>query len=108
MLGSIWGQVLVRAEIRFADARPRYRRVLVLRHNLPIGVYREPSTGERLAKVPADTRLGSLFLHSGSPTPRQGWVATEASRMRWLLRWLDPAREPKVVVGTPTYLRSRL
>lgn len=96
------------AEIRFADARPRYRRVLVLRHNLPIGVYREPSTGERLAKVPADTRLGSLFLHSGSPTPRQGWVATETSRMRWLLRWLDPAREPKVVVGTPAYLRSRL
>ena len=48
-----------------------------------------------------------MFLHASNNQPTEGCVAIEAwGAMRDILRWLDPAKNPKIVIGvnkgTPT------
>lgn len=45
--------------------------------------------------------LGSaIFLHVSKDRPTAGCVAVAQDRLVELLRWLDPARAPRVVMGT--------
>jgi hypothetical protein len=61
-----------------------------------------------VARVPADVRAGSFLLHTGPRVPRQGWVSMPVRDLDWLVRWADPDKDAKLVVGTPRYLRDNL
>ncbi|MGH8893528.1 MAG: L,D-transpeptidase family protein [Actinomycetes bacterium] len=76
----------------------QYRHAAVLDYNLPSGVHR--SGGERVARQPADTRRGGgIFLHIDRPGATTGCVSVAQADMRAVLRWLDPSRDPVVVMG---------
>jgi L,D-peptidoglycan transpeptidase YkuD (ErfK/YbiS/YcfS/YnhG family) len=77
----------------------QYRFAAVLDFNLPGGVHRAPD-GQRIADQPADTRLGGgIFLHVNGPGATAGCVSIPRDAMRRVLRWLDPAAEPVIVMG---------
>lgn len=89
--------------------RPKvYRHALNLNHNVPRKVSWAPGRRQREADRPARPRLGSLLVHAGNRVPGQGWVAIPRKRLTWMLRWMQPTRHPKVVLGTPKYLRRHL
>jgi L,D-peptidoglycan transpeptidase YkuD (ErfK/YbiS/YcfS/YnhG family) len=76
----------------------QYRYAAVLDFNLPRRV--RAAAGERLAGSPADTeRGGGIFLHVERPGATTGCVSVAQREMRALLRWLDPANDPVVVMG---------
>jgi L,D-peptidoglycan transpeptidase YkuD (ErfK/YbiS/YcfS/YnhG family) len=82
------------------DFQDQYAYAVVLDYNLPAGVYRSGS--ERFATATADTRAGGgIFLHVTAPHPTAGCVAVSRVGMRSILRWLDPAQHP-VIVMAPT------
>jgi L,D-peptidoglycan transpeptidase YkuD (ErfK/YbiS/YcfS/YnhG family) len=77
----------------------QYRFAAVLDFNLPGGV-RHAADGQRVADQPADTRLGGgIFLHVSGPGATAGCVSVPRDVMRRVLRWLDPAAEPVLVMG---------
>ena len=51
-------------------------------------------------------KASAMFLHVTDHAPTEGGVAIEEGSMRDILRWLDPAKNPKIVIGvnkgTPT------
>jgi L,D-peptidoglycan transpeptidase YkuD (ErfK/YbiS/YcfS/YnhG family) len=79
----------------------QYRHVAVLDFNLPGAVRRVG--GERVASRPADTRRGGgIFLHvnrAARDKATTGCVSVTPTRMAALLRWLDPAADPVLVMG---------
>jgi len=86
--------------------RRQYRFAVVLNYNLPSGIHRVD--GQRVATVPADTsKGGGIFLHVKVDGPTAGCVAVSRPNMRHLLRWLDPADNPVIVMG-PAALISTL
>jgi L,D-peptidoglycan transpeptidase YkuD (ErfK/YbiS/YcfS/YnhG family) len=85
----------------------QYRYAAVLDFNLPDGVRRTPD-GQRVADRPADTRLGGgIFLHVSGAGATAGCVSVPRTEMRRVLRWLDPAAGPVLVMG-PRSALSRL
>ena len=77
----------------------QYRFVAVLDFNLPSGV-RRTADGQRVADRPANTRLGGgIFLHVSGPGATAGCVSIPKDAMRRVLRWLDPAADPVLVMG---------
>jgi L,D-peptidoglycan transpeptidase YkuD (ErfK/YbiS/YcfS/YnhG family) len=49
--------------------------------------------------------LGSaIFLHVSKDRPTAGCVSVSQDRLVELLRWLDPVRAPRIVMGTPAAL----
>jgi L,D-peptidoglycan transpeptidase YkuD (ErfK/YbiS/YcfS/YnhG family) len=85
----------------------QYRYVAVLDFNLPQGVHRA-ADGQWVADTPADTRLGGgIFLHVSGPGATSGCVSVPRATMRRVLRWLDPAAHPVLVMG-PRGAISRL
>lgn len=96
-------------EVVFADHPGSFDRGLVLDFNRPRRTYWAAERRQRVARVPADVRRGSLLLHTGSPVPGRGWVSMRVRDLTWLIRWADPAGQATtLVVGTPRHLRSRL
>jgi L,D-peptidoglycan transpeptidase YkuD (ErfK/YbiS/YcfS/YnhG family) len=86
----------------------QYNYVAVMDYNLPDGPIRTGADGVRRAATPADTRAGGgIFLHVSNGRTTAGCIAIEESVMRSVLRWLDPAKEPVIVVG-PTAEIGRL
>jgi L,D-peptidoglycan transpeptidase YkuD (ErfK/YbiS/YcfS/YnhG family) len=82
------------------DFRDQYEYAVVLDYNLPEGTYRSGS--QRFATSSADTRAGGgIFLHVRAPRPTSGCVAVSRAGMLSILRWLDPAQHP-VIVMAPT------
>lgn len=78
--------------------RTQYRYSVVIDYNLPSGVVRR--NGQRIAKEPADTRKGGgIFLHVNGSGATAGCVSVSRSNMRQILRWLDPAKDPIIVMG---------
>lgn len=85
----------------------QYRFVAVLDFNLPGGVHRT-ADGQRVADRRADTRRGGgIFLHVNGPGATSGCVSVPRDAMRRVLRWLDPAARPVLVMG-PRSALSRL
>jgi L,D-peptidoglycan transpeptidase YkuD (ErfK/YbiS/YcfS/YnhG family) len=77
----------------------QYRYVAVLDFNLPVGTHQVPS-GQRVADAPADTRLGGgIFLHVSGPGATAGCVSIPRASMRRVLRWLNRAAHPVLVMG---------
>jgi len=76
----------------------QYRHAVVIAYNLPSGVHRAGS--QQVADVPADTRRGGgIFLHVDRPGPTTGCVSVGQPDLERLLRWLDPAQRPVIVMG---------
>lgn len=78
----------------------QYDYVAVLDYNLPDGTVTRDARGVRRTSEPANTRAGGgIFLHVSKGQPTAGCIAVERPRMRDLMRWLDPAADPVLVVG---------
>ena len=88
-----------------ADYQTQYAYALVVGFNLPTGVHYSPERHQRVATVPADTKLGGgIFLHVRGSGFTAGCVAMDQVHMEWLLQWLDPAKYPQVVMGPYNYV----
>jgi L,D-peptidoglycan transpeptidase YkuD (ErfK/YbiS/YcfS/YnhG family) len=78
----------------------QYRYSVVLDYNLPSGVHWSSRTRQYVAGEPADTRRGgAIFLHVNGRGATAGCVSVRLGRMRRLLRWLDSAKQPRIVIG---------
>lgn len=78
--------------------RTQYRYSVVIDYNLPSGIVRR--NGHRIATEPADTsKGGGIFLHVNGSGPTAGCVSVSRADMRRVLRWLDPEKDPVIVMG---------
>ena len=78
----------------------QYDYVAVLDYNLPTGTVSRDRRGVRRTTEPADTRAGGgIFLHVSKGEPTAGCISVARDRMETLMRWLDPALDPVLVVG---------
>ena len=74
-------------------ADPLYRYAMVIEYNT----------------APAVRDLGSaIFLHieGGAGTPTSGCVSLPETALLQLMQWLDPARHPRMLIGTPAGIRA--
>ncbi len=79
----------------------QYRYVAVLDYNLPDGPIRAGADGVRRTANPANTKAGGgIFLHVTNGKVTAGCVAIPQGVMRDVLTWLDPRRDPVIVIGT--------
>ena len=73
---------------------------------------RSPEAYRYLAVIDYNTRpvvpgRGSgIFLHVSRGNPTIGCVSLPVSRLLTILRWLNPAREPLIVIGTRRTIRK--
>lgn len=83
----------------------QYDYVAVMDYNLPKGPVSTDADGIRRTKDPADTsRGGGIFLHASNGKVTAGCIAIDRDRMRAVMRWLDPAKSPVIVVGLESTL----
>ena len=79
---------------------PQYDYVLVLDYNLPEGRIVRDADGIRRSTTPANTRRGGgIFLHVTNGKVTAGCIAIPRDDMATLLRWLDPAKDPVIVIA---------
>jgi L,D-peptidoglycan transpeptidase YkuD (ErfK/YbiS/YcfS/YnhG family) len=91
-----------------ADYPTQYAFAIAVGFNLPSGVHYSKARKQRVATSPADTaRGGGIFLHVAGAGRTAGCVAMARHQVRWLLRWLDPDRNPRVAMGPHSFLISR-
>jgi L,D-peptidoglycan transpeptidase YkuD (ErfK/YbiS/YcfS/YnhG family) len=77
----------------------QYNYVAVLDYNLPKGAVRTGADGIRRAENPANTsKGGGIFLHVTNGKPTAGCIAIPQAQMAKVMRWIDPAKQPVVVV----------
>jgi L,D-peptidoglycan transpeptidase YkuD (ErfK/YbiS/YcfS/YnhG family) len=82
---------------------------LVLGFNLPSGVHWSAQRRQYVARRPADTRRGGgIFLHVQRSSSTAGCVAAPLRDVRWLVRHLDPALDPRIVMGPTSWVRRAL
>jgi L,D-peptidoglycan transpeptidase YkuD (ErfK/YbiS/YcfS/YnhG family) len=87
------------------DYARQYAYAVVVGFNLPAGIHYSAHRRQRVATEPADTsRGGGIFLHALGDGLTAGCVAMPRDQVRWLLRWLDPQRAPRVAMGPHRYL----
>jgi L,D-peptidoglycan transpeptidase YkuD (ErfK/YbiS/YcfS/YnhG family) len=80
------------------EFRDQYAFAVVLDYNLPKGIYR--SGGQRFARETPDTGAGGgIFLHVSAAHPTAGCVSVPLPAMRRIVRWLDPAAHPRIVMA---------
>ena len=51
-------------------------------------------------------RGSAIFLHVWNENPTSGCVAIDLDRLVEIMRWLDPAKHPKIAIGTDAQLVS--
>ena len=69
-------------------------------YNLPAGAITTDANGIRRATTPANTAAGGgIFLHVSDGRKTTGCIAVSRKVMRSILRWLNPATHPIIVVG---------
>ena len=90
-----------RAE-RLAAYPTQYQYAAVIDFNRPAAtsVYWHRAYREYATAAPADVRRGSaIFLHVNGAGPTAGCVSVPRADMIAVLRWLDPARRPRIVMA---------
>lgn len=93
---------------RLASYPVEYAHSIVLGYNLPGGVHWSQRRRQYVARRPADTdRGGGIFLHVRENRYTAGCVSAPMSDVRWLVRWLDPALEPRIVMGPRAWVARR-
>ena len=76
----------------------QYRYAVVLDYNLPSEITWR--NGQRVARNTADTSAGGgIFLHVSGSGATAGCVSIARDQMRQVLKWLDPAKDPVIVIG---------
>ncbi len=81
---------------RLASYGKQYQYALVLDYNLP-------KPGRR----PDTRRGGGIFLHVNGRGATAGCVSVPEGEARALVRWLDPRRNPMIVIGEDDWLAGR-
>ena len=85
-----------------------YSYAVVLGFNLPRDVRWSPERRQYVAGTPADTRRGGgIFLHVQRSTYTAGCVAAPLDDVRWIVRRLDPAASPRIVMGPTDWVKRR-
>lgn len=93
---------------RLADYADEYAYSVVLGFNLPRGVHWSQTRRQWVARQPADTdRGGGIFLHVKKHRYTAGCVSGPLRDIRWLVRWLDPDRSPRIVMGPRAWVERR-
>ena len=93
---------------RLAAYGYEYAYSVVLDFNLPRGVRWSSERRQYVARRPADTtRGGGIFLHVKEKRYTAGCVSAPIRQVRWLVRWLDPALEPRIVMGPRSWVVRR-
>ncbi|MEV0895254.1 L,D-transpeptidase family protein [Actinoplanes sp. NPDC049802] len=88
-----------RAE-RLAAYPVQYAHAVVIDFNRPGGVRWDATRRQYVAARTADTRRGSaIFLHASGKGATAGCVSVRRADMVRLLRWLDPAKRPRIVMA---------
>lgn len=91
-----------------ADFQAEYAYSVVLGYNLPRGVSWSPTRRQWVARKPADTRRGGgIFLHVKQQRFTAGCVSGPLRDIRWIVRWLDPARNPRIVMGPRAWVARK-
>jgi L,D-peptidoglycan transpeptidase YkuD (ErfK/YbiS/YcfS/YnhG family) len=91
---------------RLASYGYEYAHAVVLGYNLPTGVHWSASRRQYVATHPARTgKGGGIFLHVQRSRYTAGCVAGPLSDIRWVVRWLDPAQSPRIVMGPRDWVR---
>lgn len=81
------------------DMGYQYDYVAVLDYNLPSGPITTGAKGIRRSSTPPNTsRGGGIFLHVDNGNKTAGCIAIKKSAMRDVLAWLDPAKDPVIVI----------
>ena len=81
------------------DMGMQYNYVAVLDYNLPTGPITTDARGIRRSTTPPNTaRGGGIFLHVDNGKKTAGCIAVKESVMRDLMRWLDPTKDPVIVI----------
>jgi L,D-peptidoglycan transpeptidase YkuD (ErfK/YbiS/YcfS/YnhG family) len=94
---TVWRKSWAEHLSHFSD---QYKYALVLDYNLPSGLYK--SGKQRFATHPANTAAGGgIFFHIRGTGATAGCVAVGPKAMLKIIRWLDPAAHP-VIVMAPT------
>ncbi|MEO8107763.1 MAG: L,D-transpeptidase family protein, partial [Actinomycetes bacterium] len=76
----------------------QYRYAVVLDYNLPSEI--RWRNGQRIARTSADTSAGGgIFLHVSGAGATAGCVSIARDQMRRVLKWLDPDKDPVIVIG---------
>lgn len=102
--GSVWrtGE----AE-RLAAYSTQYKYAAIISYNLPSGVYWSTTGREYRTKTPADvTKGGGIFLHVNGSGATAGCVSLYESSMLKVLKWMDPAKKPRIVLGPSSYINE--
>ena len=93
---------------RLASYRYQYAYAVVLGFNLPSGVHWSATRHQYVARHTADTaRGGGIFLHVQRTRYTAGCVAGPLSDIRWVVRWLNPRLDPRIVMGPKAWLKER-
>jgi L,D-peptidoglycan transpeptidase YkuD (ErfK/YbiS/YcfS/YnhG family) len=94
---------------RLASYGYEYAYAVVLGFNLPGGVHWSRERRQYVAREPADTRRGGgIFLHVQRSRHTAGCVAGPIDDIRWVVRWLDPALQPRIVMGPTGWVKRHL
>ena len=93
---------------RLASYPREYAYSVVLGYNLPRGVHWSKKRRQYVATRPADTdRGGGIFLHVKENRYTAGCVSGPIRDIRWIVRWLDPKLEPRIVMGPHRWVKRR-
>jgi L,D-peptidoglycan transpeptidase YkuD (ErfK/YbiS/YcfS/YnhG family) len=90
---------------RLADYRAQYKYPAIISYNLPSGVYWSDAAMEYRTMTPADvTKGGGIFLHINGSEATTGCVSLYESSMLKVLKWMDPAKKPRIIMGPTSYI----
>jgi L,D-peptidoglycan transpeptidase YkuD (ErfK/YbiS/YcfS/YnhG family) len=73
---------------------------------------KSPTAYRNLAVIDSNTnpivpgRGSGIFLHVSRGHPTLGCISLPLPRLLRVLRWLNPASEPRIAIGTPTSIRG--
>lgn len=85
---------------RLAGYPTQYAHAAVIDFNRPGGVRWDAKRGQFVTSKPADTRRGSaIFLHASGKGSTAGCVSVSRTNMVRLLKWLNPAKKPRIVMA---------
>ncbi len=93
---------------RLASYPYQYAYAVVIGFNMPGGVHWSKARHQYVARTRADTaRGGGIFLHVQRTRYTAGCVAGRLRDIRWVVRRLDPALSPRIVMGPAHWVRRR-
>ena len=77
----------------------QYDYVAIMDFNLPAGPIRTKPNGVRVTDQPGDLRRGGgIFLHVDNGKKTAGCIAIDRAVMKEVMDWLDPTKNPVIVV----------